>query len=305
MANGYDGDIELSVSLSLEDVISQSKRLNSEVSKILQNVDTSKLDKGTKKLVDNMSKAQSETKKLESEVDSLTKKIAEADDYKLDVKVVDDALNEYIDKLDELFKVRKKLADQKISTNDPQWKAVNDQIKELTKTLNYYKDRKKELSETPIVADDEEQKLQSVLQKWEEVNDKLRINIDGFKQLHSSGSSASSLLGSFGNLSPTFAKLGSSIQGIAGAFSKVGAVFTVIKIGVTTVIEAIKKIISVVKQVIEIFKKLATVVKNTFAAIALATTYLHDVQGVKESEAVVVCPVDPPPPPPPPVLLGL
>ena len=33
--------------------------------------------------------------------------------------------------------------------------------------------------------------------------------------------------------------------------------------------------------------------RDTFAAIALATTYLHDVQGVKESEAVVVCPVDP------------
>lgn len=33
--------------------------------------------------------------------------------------------------------------------------------------------------------------------------------------------------------------------------------------------------------------------KDTFAAIALATTYLHDVQGVDENEAVVVCPVDP------------
>ncbi len=33
--------------------------------------------------------------------------------------------------------------------------------------------------------------------------------------------------------------------------------------------------------------------RDTFAAIALATAYLHDVQGVKEDEAVVVCPVDP------------
>ncbi len=33
--------------------------------------------------------------------------------------------------------------------------------------------------------------------------------------------------------------------------------------------------------------------RDTFAAIALATAYLHDVQGVAESEAVVVCPVDP------------
>ena len=33
--------------------------------------------------------------------------------------------------------------------------------------------------------------------------------------------------------------------------------------------------------------------RDTFAAIALATAYLHDVQGVDESEAVVVCPVDP------------
>ena len=33
--------------------------------------------------------------------------------------------------------------------------------------------------------------------------------------------------------------------------------------------------------------------RDTFAAIALATAYLHDVQGVPESEAVVVCPVDP------------
>lgn len=33
--------------------------------------------------------------------------------------------------------------------------------------------------------------------------------------------------------------------------------------------------------------------RDTFAAIALATAYLHDVKGVAEDEAVVVCPVDP------------
>ena len=33
--------------------------------------------------------------------------------------------------------------------------------------------------------------------------------------------------------------------------------------------------------------------RDTFAAIALATAYLHDIQGVPETEAVVVCPVDP------------
>ena len=33
--------------------------------------------------------------------------------------------------------------------------------------------------------------------------------------------------------------------------------------------------------------------RDTFAAIALATAYLHDVQGVDKDEAVVVCPVDP------------
>lgn len=33
--------------------------------------------------------------------------------------------------------------------------------------------------------------------------------------------------------------------------------------------------------------------RDTFAAIALATAYLRDVKGLKEDEAVVVCPVDP------------
>lgn len=33
--------------------------------------------------------------------------------------------------------------------------------------------------------------------------------------------------------------------------------------------------------------------RDTFPAIALATAYLHDVQGIDEEEAVVVCPVDP------------
>ncbi len=33
--------------------------------------------------------------------------------------------------------------------------------------------------------------------------------------------------------------------------------------------------------------------KDTFAAIALSTAYLHDIKGVSEDEAVVVCPVDP------------
>lgn len=33
--------------------------------------------------------------------------------------------------------------------------------------------------------------------------------------------------------------------------------------------------------------------RDTFPAIVLATAYLHDVQGVSEEEAVVVCPVDP------------
>jgi mannose-1-phosphate guanylyltransferase len=33
--------------------------------------------------------------------------------------------------------------------------------------------------------------------------------------------------------------------------------------------------------------------KDTFPAIALATAYLHDVQGISEEESAVVCPVDP------------
>ncbi|MCR4746434.1 MAG: cupin domain-containing protein [Lachnospiraceae bacterium] len=33
--------------------------------------------------------------------------------------------------------------------------------------------------------------------------------------------------------------------------------------------------------------------RDTFPAIALATSYLHDVQGVDENEVVIVCPVDP------------
>ena len=33
--------------------------------------------------------------------------------------------------------------------------------------------------------------------------------------------------------------------------------------------------------------------RDTFAAIALATAYLHDIRGISEDEAVVVCPVDP------------
>lgn len=33
--------------------------------------------------------------------------------------------------------------------------------------------------------------------------------------------------------------------------------------------------------------------RDTFAAIALATAYLHDIQGVTKDEAAVVCPVDP------------
>ncbi len=33
--------------------------------------------------------------------------------------------------------------------------------------------------------------------------------------------------------------------------------------------------------------------RDTFPAIALATAYLHDVQGIDENETVVVCPVDP------------
>lgn len=33
--------------------------------------------------------------------------------------------------------------------------------------------------------------------------------------------------------------------------------------------------------------------RDTFPAIALAVAYLHDVQGISESESVVVCPVDP------------
>ena len=33
--------------------------------------------------------------------------------------------------------------------------------------------------------------------------------------------------------------------------------------------------------------------RDTFPAIALAAAYLHDVRGVQEEEAVVVCPVDP------------
>ena len=33
--------------------------------------------------------------------------------------------------------------------------------------------------------------------------------------------------------------------------------------------------------------------RDTFPAIVLAAAYLHDVQGVSEDEAVVVCPVDP------------
>lgn len=33
--------------------------------------------------------------------------------------------------------------------------------------------------------------------------------------------------------------------------------------------------------------------RDTFPAIALAASYLHDIRGVSRKEAIVVCPVDP------------
>lgn len=270
MAQGYDSDVQLSVGLSLEDVISQSKKLSSTVSKLLQDVDTSKLDKGSKKLIDSMTKAETEVKNLESDVESLTEKIEKANDYKLDVKVVDDAIDEYTTKLMEAFEARKKLADQKVSINDPQWKAVNAEIKELTRNLNYYKERKDQLSEHPIVADEEEARLESVINKWEELNDKRRMSVESFQQIQrESGNTSSSIISQFGQVGATFSELGTAVKGIAGGFSKVSLAITAVKTAIDTVVGAVKK-------VIDIFKKLLTTALNTMTTIAQTTQSITD-----------------------------
>ena len=78
MAQGYDADVQLSVGLSLDDIIDQSNKITKEVSKIFDSVDSSKLTKGMKKMQATMSKTESQMSSIISDIEASSAKMAGA-----------------------------------------------------------------------------------------------------------------------------------------------------------------------------------------------------------------------------------
>jgi len=177
-----NGDVQLSVGLSVEDVTSQAKKLSSEVSKILNNVDTSKLDNAHKKLLDTMTKTQSEVRKVGDEVDRLSQKKLGAEEWQQELDATNAAIATTRQKLLEAQMAKKALADQHVSTNSEEWREAEANIDHYQALLRTLKTDLEELNNTPIIFTEEENsRLKAGTASLEDLNNKVKQQVTAFQ----------------------------------------------------------------------------------------------------------------------------
>ena len=181
MANGYDGDIKLSVGLSLEDVQTRAKELRTSLQKVFDSVNGKKLDAAASKLLSDMSKTASQVEKVSQEIDKLNAKKLAVEDYENTQLAIENVKR----KLTEAMEAKQKLQAEGTKVTDPAWKEAEAEITRLKSLLESLKDDLVAAEEAgnTVFTEEDAARLGALKNQMADLNNTTRTQITAFEEL--------------------------------------------------------------------------------------------------------------------------
>ena len=205
MANGYDGDIKLSVSLSPNDVKNSAKELSNQVKDIFNQSAGKELDVKFQRLQTQMSKSVSRAQELSKAMDELEHKKIPTQEYTEVSKRLEN-LNSQFDKLlvkqDEMQEAGK--------TSTASWQRLNDKMEQLGVLIHEDENELKQLVDTgkAFTLGSDTQQYQKISAQLGEVNNGIRTQITAYEGLANTTDNY---------VSPAMKRVKSSISSITSA----------------------------------------------------------------------------------------
>ena len=215
MANGYDGDIQLSVSLSPKDVRSSAQELSKQIENIFDKSAGKELDTKFQRLQTQMSKSATKARELQNAMEELEKTEVPTDEYKEIQTQIDKARDSLVKLLDKQQKFIETGGDTKSKT----YLGMQYDVEELRQTIEYAEGELKELVDTGAafkLGSDTNQYVQLASQLGD-VNNVLRTQITAYGELENAEEGVTQE--TTNRLAPAFDKVKNLTMSIAkGAF---------------------------------------------------------------------------------------
>ena len=201
----YDGEIKLSVSLSSDDVIQSSKRLQKSIQDIFDKTSGQQLDSKFQRLQSQMSKSVTKAQELQSAMERLEDTEVPTQEYQEIQKQIDKATDALVKLLDKQEKFIQTGGD----TSSKVYKGMEYDVEQLRNTIEYAESELQELVETgkAFTLGSETAQYDILTTKLGDVNNEMRILITSSEQ---AGQAASNTQSRFESLKSTLASLGST-----------------------------------------------------------------------------------------------
>lgn len=180
MANGYDGDIKLSVTLSPTEAIESSKKLQKSIQDVFDKTSDQKLDSKFQKIQTSMSKTVTKAQGLQRAMDDLAHIQIPTDDY----KEVKDQIDKSVVALDKLKGKMDKFLETGGSAKSRTFRGMQYDMAELENTILYAKGELQDLVDTgkAFKLGSDTQEYTNLAQKLGDVNNEMRTLIEAHQE---------------------------------------------------------------------------------------------------------------------------
>lgn len=178
MAQGYDADVQLSVGLSLEDVVKQSRKIADTVEKSFSNVDSSKLTNQMKKVQSTMSKTESQIQATVLDIEELQEKYEHAQIYSQLLEQIGPAKEQMKEFAKNLREAEEAGDAEGIAHWTSELNASREGIAEAEEALS-----RLEVIGHNVFTQADAEKLDGYKNKLGDLNNQQRLNITAFQQL--------------------------------------------------------------------------------------------------------------------------
>ena len=216
MANGYDGDIQLSVSLSPKDIRSSAQDLSKQIENIFEKSAGKELDTKFQRLQVQMSKSVTKARELQNAMEELEKTEVPTEEYAEIQKQIDKARDSLVKLLDKQQKFIETGGDTKSKT----YLGMQYDVEELRQTIEFAEGELQELVETGAAfkLGSDTAQYDQLASKLGDVNNTLKTQITAYGELEDAEEGVAAETNN--RLAPAFDKVKNLTVSIAqGAFN--------------------------------------------------------------------------------------
>ena len=230
MANGYDGDIQLSVSLSPQDVRSSAQELSKAIEDVFDRSAGNELDTKFKRLQAQMSKTVTKARELENAMSDLEDAQVPTDEY----KEISDQIDKARDALVKLLDKQQKFIEVGGDTSSRTYLNMQYDVEQLRETIEYAEGELQELVDTGAAfkLGSETDQYQQYASQLGDVNNTLRIQLSAYEDLEQAEQNTANTATNY---------TAPAIQRVQQALSNAGSkALSLVKKGLTKLIDKFK-----------------------------------------------------------------